>query len=40
MLGYFNPINVLLQKSWNVFIKNLNFFSTEERKILDVMGFE
>jgi len=22
------------EKSWNVFIKNLNFFSTEERKTL------
>jgi len=27
------------EKSWNVFIKNLNFFSTKERKTyLDDMG--
>jgi len=24
--------SIIWRKSWNVFIKNLNFFSTEERK--------
>jgi len=34
-------LNIIWRKSWNVFIKNLNFFSTEEKKeedILDDMG--
>jgi len=26
-----NEIHYMEKKSWNVFIKNLNFFSTEER---------
>jgi len=32
---HFSPYNGLQwEKSWNVFIKNLNFFSTEERMTL------
>jgi len=25
------------EKSWNVFIKNLNFFSTEEKNDMDIL---
>jgi len=30
-------LKIIWRKSWNVFIKNLNFFSTEEKKEVDIL---